>query len=52
MRLNCIVGNDDARHFYERHGWRVEDEIDDPVTFEGRTIKVRSWEMVKDTVLR
>lgn len=45
--LNCIVGNDGARSFYERHGWRVDDEIDDPVTFEGSTITVRTWQMVK-----
>jgi GNAT superfamily N-acetyltransferase len=45
--LDCIVGNDAGRRFYERCGWKVEREFDDLVTYEGRTISVRSWHMTK-----
>jgi len=46
-RLDCIVGNEAGRRFYERQGWTVEGEIDDPVTFKDRRITVRSWHMTK-----
>ena len=46
-KLDCIVGNDSGRRFYERHGWHVVDEIDDPHPVEGQSIALRIWHMEK-----
>ncbi len=46
-RLHCLVGNDTARRFYERHGWQVtETVLDQADTFEA-PVQVKSWEMAK-----
>ena len=45
--LDCIVGNDGARRFYERHGWQVETEMDDPHPVAGQSMPLRIWRMVK-----
>lgn len=47
-KLDCIVGNVGARQFYERWGWHVTDEIDDPMPVEGQSTNLRIWQMVKD----
>lgn len=45
--LDCIVGNDRAKRFYERHGWQVEREMDDPHPVAGQSRPLRIWRMVK-----
>ncbi len=44
-KLHCVVGNDRARSFYERHGWAVLEQFVDPKT--GRPDGVPFWRMVK-----
>ena len=47
LALDCVEGNNAARRFYERHGWRVSETIDSTdETAEGQIV-VRHWMMVK-----
>lgn len=47
VTLNCLVGNDAARHFYERNGWKVsETQTKIGQTHEGE-VQIKAWEMVK-----
>jgi len=45
--LHCVVGNDRARRFYERMGWRHFGEIFEVVAGPGREVSVPFWRMVK-----
>ncbi len=46
-RLHCLVGNDSARAFYERCGWRVADTITEEAETLIGHVPVACWEMVK-----
>ncbi|QRM28764.1 GNAT family N-acetyltransferase [Microvirga sp. VF16] len=47
-RLLCLVGNHDARAFYERCGWRhAADIVEAAETWSG-PVSVACWEMVKE----
>jgi GNAT superfamily N-acetyltransferase len=45
--LHCVVGNDRARRFYERMGWRHFGEIFEVVAGPGREVSVPFWRMIK-----
>ena len=46
--LFCVVGNTDARGFYEHHGWSVAATEDYPAQLDGGgTLPVPVWRMVK-----
>ena len=46
--LMCLVGNDRARAFYERHGYRVTLNRNVSVAAEGGAILVKAWRMQKN----
>lgn len=45
--LNCIVGNDDARRFYERNGWQVTHTQTKMGQTHHGEVPIKVWEMVK-----
>ncbi len=45
--LLCMVGNDGARRFYERHGWALTGEVELPVEGPAAPLTARAWRMVK-----
>lgn len=45
--LRCLVGNDAARRFYERRGWRITHEEQLPVDGPGLSVSGRAWVMAK-----
>jgi GNAT superfamily N-acetyltransferase len=48
--LQCQVGNDRARRFYEKHGWRIAQEVEVSIgTVEGRKPQL-VWRMEKALV--
>jgi GNAT superfamily N-acetyltransferase len=47
-RLLCLVGNDAARTFYERCGWRHAADIVEAAETRSGPVPVACWEMVKD----
>jgi GNAT superfamily N-acetyltransferase len=47
-RLLCLVGNRNARAFYERCGWRHEGDIVEEAETRSGPVPVACWEMVKD----
>jgi GNAT superfamily N-acetyltransferase len=47
-RLLCLVGNDAARTFYERCGWRHAADIVEEAETRSGPVPVACWEMVKD----
>jgi len=47
-RLLCLVGNESARAFYERCGWRHTAEVTELVKTLTDPVPVSFWEMVKD----
>ena len=48
LHLQCRTGNDQARRFYEKHGWQVAEEvlIPDAIRREGEP-PPSIWKMVK-----
>jgi GNAT superfamily N-acetyltransferase len=44
-KLHCVVGNDRARKFYQRHGWMIQEEFVDAKA--GKPDGVPFWRMVK-----
>lgn len=47
-RLLCLVGNRDARAFYERCGWHYTADIVEDAETRSGPVPVACWEMVKD----
>lgn len=45
--LHCVVGNDRARRFYERMGWRHEGEVRETVAGPNGDADVSFWRMRK-----
>lgn len=45
--LNCIVGNDAARRFYERNGWQVTQTQSKLCQTHHGEVPIKAWEMVK-----
>ncbi len=45
--LHCAVGNDRARRFYEKNGWRVARVFDDEVGTREGPRPMRAWHMEK-----
>ena len=45
--LRCVVGNEQARCFYERAGWRHAGEFNEPIADERGTKDVPFWLMTK-----
>jgi GNAT superfamily N-acetyltransferase len=45
--LNCLVGNDGARRFYERHGWTCVGTRMLPARWARGTVEVSTWKLVK-----
>ena len=45
--LRCVVGNEPARRFYERMGWRHAGEFSEPLADESGTRNVPFWLMTK-----
>ncbi len=45
--LLCMVGNEGARRFYERHGWRWLGEVEIQVPLGADRIKQTRWQMEK-----
>lgn len=45
--LHCVVGNDRARRFYERCGWRCQGEIHEEIETLRGTAAIPFWQMVK-----
>jgi len=45
--LNCLVGNHDARRFYERHGWRCVGTRILPGRWAHGTVDVAVWKLIK-----
>jgi len=46
-RLHCLVGNDGARSFYERRGWRCAATVTEDAETPSGPVPVPCWEMVK-----
>ena len=47
LKLECVEGNDAARRFYERQGWRVGETIDSIDETPTGQIVVRHWVMLR-----
>ena len=47
-RLLCLVGNHDARAFYERCGWHYSFDIVEAAETASGPVPVACWEMAKD----
>lgn len=45
--LQCRVGNDRARAFYEKHGWEVADMLEVVTELGGKTLSAPTWRMEK-----
>lgn len=45
--LNCLVGNDGARRFYERHGWKYAGTRVLPARWAHGTVDVQAWKLAK-----
>jgi GNAT superfamily N-acetyltransferase len=45
--LNCVVGNERARRFYERMGWAHKEQFLYGVTVDGGQVDVPHWRMTK-----
>jgi len=46
--LHCREGNDRARTFYEKHGWKVAYAFDDEIGTHQGLMPTRAWHMEKD----
>jgi ribosomal protein S18 acetylase RimI-like enzyme len=47
VTLLCMVGNEGARRFYERHGWRWLGEVEIQVPLGADRMKQTRWQMEK-----
>jgi ribosomal protein S18 acetylase RimI-like enzyme len=45
--LHCAEGNDRARKFYEKHGWKVASTFDDEIGTHLGPMPMRTWHMEK-----
>ncbi|MCZ4271886.1 GNAT family N-acetyltransferase [Maritalea porphyrae] len=45
--LNCLVGNDGARRFYERNGWQVSETQSKTAQTHSGSVTIKAWEMEK-----